>query len=248
MSDDIEWFENYNKFTYNLTKKNLEKDLKDFNVLFTSFSELNNRRELYERKVTTDYNIFYLLKYVLDKEEQTHSPFLTDLLNVNGKHKQADLFYSAFLRCLKIMGIEQKFQADDPFYFYAQTEKWIGNGFIDIFLTYSSPQKQFAIAIENKVFAKDQEKQLQRYSEYLQKEFDSNFLLLYLTPNVQLPSIPYSIEQARFNELTKLNLLKCITYSDHIAALLNETIPNIQSKKVSYIVEQYSQIIKNNFQ
>ena len=58
----------------------------------------------------------------------------------------------------------------------------IESGRIDIILEQEKPSKK-AILIENKVYAKNQEKQLERYYEYCLKEYVSpeNFRIIYLT-------------------------------------------------------------------
>ena len=241
------WFKEFKLFSNDLTNRKLIHDLEKFRNIISGFINVRNEVEIKERKITSDYNVFYLMKYVLDKEEITHSPFIADILNINGKHRQESLFYDEFIKQLDINNLYSKFEVKEKMFFSVNTEKWTGEGSIDIFIEYHSPIKHFAIAIENKIFAKDQPKQLERYAAYLEKEFGTNFLLLYLTPRKRFPEMPYSISKNKYDELEKKGLIKLITYEKHISLLFENTIPKIESHKVTSIAKQYLQTIKNNF-
>jgi hypothetical protein len=241
------WFTNYINFSHELSRKRTKEDLGKIKRLLFDFQFYQERIE--EEKINSApfYNIFYLFNYVIDKEKIIHSPFLADLLNINGSHGQANLFYDEFLKQLKLPEISEKFKVTDKMFLSVVTEKWIGDGFIDIFIEYNSPTRRFAIAIENKIFAKDQPKQLERYAAYLEREFRDNFLLLYLTPDRRLPEMPYSITEERYHQLEKNSLIQAIAYKKHIFLLLENTIEKIIPYKVKSNTEQYFQIIKNNF-
>lgn len=242
------WFESYNEFSISFARSRTDSDLKKFKRLLADLDIYQNKIENENRNSAPSYNVFYLLDYIIDKEKITHSPFLTDLLNIKGRHQQGNLFYDEFLKQLKLPKLcEKKFIVTDKIFFSATTEKWIGDGFIDIFIEYNSHDRRFAIAIENKIFAKDQPKQLERYAAYLEREFKDNFLLLYLTPEDRLPEMPYSITKERYDELEKKNLIKLITYKKHIFSLLENTIEEIIPYQVKSNTKQYFQIIKNNF-
>ena len=242
------WFENYKKYSIHLTESRIKGDLEKFKNLLSNFVNYQNKVNEEYRVTAPDYNVFYLLNYVIDKEKITHSPFLADLLNIKGSHKQGNLFYDEFLMQLKHTGLFDKFVvSENKIFFSVVTEKWIGDGFIDIFIEYNSPNRRFAIAIENKIFAKDQPKQLERYATFLEREFRNDFLLLYLTPQERLPEMPYSITKERYDELEKKNLIKLITYKKHIFSLLENTIEKIIPHQVKSNTKQYLQIIKNNF-
>jgi len=243
----IDWFTRYKEFSTKLTLQKVESDKQRFQEISINIKKIQQVIDDRHRRNAPNYNIFYILKYIIDKEEQIHSPFLADLLNVHGKHKQGDLFYNEFLTQLKLFEADKRFAIDNKIYFSCSTERWIGNGSIDIILEYNSPNKRFAIAIENKIFAKDQERQLERYSNYLEQEYGNKFLLLYLTPNERNPHMPFSIAQEHFSRLSENNLIGLITYRKHIANLLRNSMPSIESPNLSFILNQYLQIIKNNF-
>jgi len=244
MEEVIKWFEDYKLFSSTLFKTKGEDDFKKITCLLSDFNILKLNEEIEERKIASDYNIFHVLKYVINKEEVVHSPFLADLLDVNGSHKQKRLFFNEFI---VLAGLENRFDFKEDIFFSVCTEKWIGNGFIDIYIEYTFSDKRFVIAIENKIFATDQPRQLERYAQYLESEFGNDYLLVYLTPNNRLPDMPYSIEENKFYDLRKRGLIKLMTYQKDITLLLENTILGIESPKVKSIVSQYYQIVKNNF-
>ena len=59
---------------------------------------------------------------------------------------------------------------------------------MDIEITFLTSEGPAAIAIENKPWAKDQDKQLIHYAKHLQKRYDGRFTLIYLTPEGGDPS------------------------------------------------------------
>jgi hypothetical protein len=246
LEDLKKWFEDFKVFSNQISKKNINFDKKKFISLLKGFEIVYNKKENCEREKTPNYNVFYVLKYILHKEEQLHSPFLADLLNVNGKHKQKDLFYNEFINQLELENGLEKFKVDEKIFFSVETEKWTGDGAIDIFISYNSPNKRFAIAIENKIYANDQPGQLKRYAKFLKEEFHDNFLLLYLTPRERLP-VTNSIEKAEFDELCRNQQLKTITYRKHITTVLENTVERMNENKASSIIKQYLQILKNDF-
>ncbi|RYD93467.1 MAG: hypothetical protein EOP50_11095, partial [Sphingobacteriales bacterium] len=182
-------------------------------AFFTRFNLFMRQRASLEEETSPAYNIFYILKGVIDKEELTHSPFLGDLLDINGKHNQGALFFKEL--CTEL-GIQERFVVNDPSYFSMTLEKWMGEGEIDILLQYSEGTKRFAMAIENKIFAKDRPNQLEKYAGYLENVYQDNFQLIYLTPDGAMPALNYSISAERYAELTDRGLLKVISYHHHI--------------------------------
>lgn len=248
-SDDIiDWFEKYKALPKQLASETNKSIIDKYDSLLKGFKLKNDEVEAKERIETSEYNVFYIMKYILHKEEQVHSPFLGDLLNIYGRHKQNDLFYNEFLDVLDLNSRKDKFiiNNDEKVFFSTEVEKWIGNGEIDIFISFNSPTRRFAIAIENKIYAKDQETQLEGYALYLEREFQENFILLYLTPEERIPETN-SISTERFNELKKKGQLMTITYKTHITALLENTLKEMVQNKASMVIKQYLQIIKNNF-
>ncbi len=111
------------------------------------------------------FNIFEILDLTTD-EVHLHSRFIAELLNPYGTHQMKDVFLKHFISSLPPEIDLLKFITTSA---RVETEKFIGiktetkGGFLDIIITDSN---NHSIIIENKVFAKEGENQLIRYSNY----------------------------------------------------------------------------------
>ena len=138
------------------------------------------------------FNLFSVLD-IETKENKTHSAFLAELLNPNGSHKKGAIFLQHFLTAIShTNNLEQSNLKHQPFISENATvlvELPIGKvqlynnenekhkstgGRIDIYLR---DKKENSIAIENKIYASDQEAQMQRYYNYKK----NNYVVYYLT-------------------------------------------------------------------
>ncbi len=139
-----------------------------------------------------DANVFTTLLSAHD-EVRLHSRFLAFLLDPNGKHYQDDLFLKAFLEHIKLSD------------FILNTEictvhrEYCG---IDIYIT----DRTHHIIIENKIWASDQEKQIQRYIETIKTENKTvapdTIAVVYLSPYGRQPS-DYSLGDYRISTCGK---------------------------------------------
>ena len=175
------------------------------------------------------FNIFQILG-IGHREVITHSPILGELLNPKGSHGQGPIFLKLFLTYL-----EKNFQIHADFdlksakvdleYSIAKIDERSG-GRIDILISDSSGSP---IIIENKIYAADQDNQLERYRTYRQKAY-----LLYLTLDGKLPS-NYSV-----GDLEKIQC-KCVSYEKDILTWLKECrkeaacLPNVRETITQYI-------------
>lgn len=247
------FLEKFKAYYSTIERFKIDSDKERFNGLLSGWNALDSAMTAYEKRIASNYNIFYILKNIYDKEVITHSPFLTDLLNIKGEHKQGDLFYLEFLEQLELgLPIKVNFMPNDKIFFSIEEPKYIGpidknyneGGSIDILISYRDSKKHFAIAIENKIYARDQLKQLERYHKYLKDVHKENFLLVYLSPDLRDPSED-SIEISFLNKLKTQGKIKVISYQHHIKKLLENTISKIEAGNVRSIINQYLQIIKN---
>ncbi|PSW58677.1 PDDEXK-like family protein [Photobacterium leiognathi] len=139
------------------------------------------------------YNLFTVLRSGSD-EVRLHSRFLVDVLNPIGSHNFGNLFLSDFLQRHSIE-LTGNITVD---YEYKN---------IDILIRSSST----AIIIENKIYAVDQEKQLERYYETMLSEGYKDIHIFYLTLNGKEPS-PTSMGNLENRGID----VKCISYQDDI--------------------------------
>ncbi|MGF1907264.1 PD-(D/E)XK nuclease family protein [Aliivibrio salmonicida] len=132
------------------------------------FNYLGLLRGKYTEK--PQYNLFSVLRSDSD-EVRLHSRFLADILNPKGSHNYGKVFLTDFLlrQSIEITG---QITVD---YEYKN---------IDILIR----SKDTAVIIENKIYAGDQDKQLQRYHQTMCSEGYKNIYLFYLTLDGKDPS------------------------------------------------------------
>ncbi|RTQ52304.1 hypothetical protein EJV47_04585 [Hymenobacter gummosus] len=240
----IAFLERYKALTHQHETQRLVADQLAYARLLEGWQVLQqlHRRQ---QQLAPAYNVFSLLRNLTWDETRLHSPMLADLLYPRGAHGQGPLFYDALLEQLRQLGIQpNRYQGRDAHFYHVATEVDTGDGFIDVLLTYRGPDARFAVAIENKIYAADQDRQLARYQRYLEAQFGSRSLLLYLTPWRRDPD-EASLTVAERQQLTEAGRLRCITYYDHVLPMLQGCLAQVQAPVVRQILEQYIQAIEN---
>lgn len=170
------------------------------------------------------FNVFRLLRRETD-EVNLHSRFLAELLNPDGSHKCGNRFLELFLQQCGITSDE--FNLDT-----ARTLRESNN--IDILLHTNHE----AIIIENKIWAGDQNRQLERYATVVDNK-RLKYRILYLTLNGHPPtdqSVGKLAKRADFD-----TLIICISYAQQIQSWLLECIkeaalrPPLRETLVQYL-------------
>jgi hypothetical protein len=172
------------------------------------------------------YNIFEILG--VKNDELSHSAIIGNLLNINGKHGQKDIFLNLFLEEIKDKFIDESrnriINNFDTENVILEIEKHVGKvnfdsnsgGRIDIIL---KDKNNNNIIIENKIYANDQYQQLLRYNEY-----DKKAPILYLTLNGKEP-MPDS------KGVLELGMeFICISYQTEIKNWLEKCIKEMVNK------------------
>jgi hypothetical protein len=147
-----------------------------------------------------NFSIFQVL-ICNQHEEHIHTPFLRELLDINGEHGLKDAFLQAFMDdIVRKLPYNENFTYNVKKSHIDKSDHYISNaanpqiyGKIDIFL---HDDQNHAIIIENKFNkyggqAEDQKDQIKRYSLYGEEEYEGQFILIYLTPE-GLPASSYS--------------------------------------------------------
>ena len=200
-------------------------------------------------KITGEwFNIFEILG-VEWKETQLHCKFLAHLLDPKGSHGKGSIFLKSFLETvLKVS--EENFTPENavikiehPFSF-EEDNGWI-SGRIDIIIS-SQKREQNPIIIENKIEARDQDRQLERYAQF--KPYGKPPRLFYLTLWKSEPSeesLGY-LSEVEFQKKYGVVLSK-ITYEKNILEWLElkclpVTYDHIGLNKV---IQQYALTIRN---
>lgn len=189
-----------------------------------------------KRKKGEYFNVFSILG--LKQKENYHSAFIAELLNPKGNHGMGDALLNEFLQT-----IDYQLPTFASAKATVQTEAFLGSinedktegGRADILLYTLNGS---AIVIENKIYAADQERQLERYDRHLRQNFNrDNSLLLYLTldgKQASEHSVHYTIDY------------KPISYKQHIYQWLERcTALAFDKPFVRETIVQYQNIIKD---
>ena len=172
-----------------------------------------------------NFNVFDVLG--VRSSELSHSAILTNFLNANGKHGQKDAFLQLFLKQIKTMIEQSKFNNFlDSFVStnsIARKEIFLGQvnietaegGRADIVIT----SRDMNIIIENKIYAGDQLQQLVRYGNYYK-----NAPIIYLTLMGNEPS-----PDSKGHLVAGVDFI-CISYKNEIKNWLQDCIKEMANK------------------
>ncbi|MES2109288.1 MAG: PD-(D/E)XK nuclease family protein [Bacteroidota bacterium] len=150
-------------------------EIHQFQNLLYQVNAITDRYKKVVELTGENFNIFRILK-VESSEVKTHSAFISELLKPYGSHGQKDTFLKLFVEVFCFKG-----NLIDTRSCKVKVEEFIGmisedkteGGRIDITITDKNFNK---IIIENKIYADDQSRQLERYNKHSQ-----NADLIYLT-------------------------------------------------------------------
>lgn len=209
------------------------------------------------------FNVFNILN-LSTNETRTHSAFLAELLDPCGSHGCGSDFLREFLNmeCL----------ANLPFnldHVIVETERSIGNknsdategGRLDIVVESDNA----IIVIENKIYAIDQENQLQRYRNYLNR-LEKPGRLLYLTLDGHEYNMSDKEEKLDYSPISYASdilswLQKCagiaiqkplvretiVQYINLIKQLTNQTMENTDKEAMFRIMAEYPDAVAQMF-
>lgn len=192
----------------------------------------NKFKKEYNRQLALDFNLFQFFKV----GENKVSELLAYFLNINESHGQGDLFLKEFLN--NILGQDFNLSTQKII-----CEKIISNKRrIDIYIELP----ELTIAIENKIWADDQNDQIKDYSNYLEKQTFGKYKLLYLTPYSIDPS-EKSIDETLKEDLIQQKKLKIIGYKQDIIPLINNWIAKCEADNVSYFLKELKKYLEIKF-
>ena len=182
------------------------------------------------------FNVFSILGVEAD-EVRTHSAFLADLLNPQGSHRQGAVFLKLFLE-LKVVKNSEHGEYKNPETFQVTKEGSTDRGRIDILLE----KRDACIVIENKIYADDQDAQMERYYDYATSKrlSEEQIKLVYLTLDGSPPS------KGSLGKLPE-ERVKCLSYSEDIINWLEECMKLQEVQRISSIREivfQYRDLLK----
>lgn len=200
--------------------------------LLIQLSEINLRYKELSRISGDNFNVFNILD--IQNLEKTHSKVIAELLNPQGCHDSGDVYLKHFLSVIKV----DDFQTVNV---QVEKEKFVGKissdeeagGRIDIVIT-NNHESNSPIIIENKIYARDGNKQLIRYNNY-----NKNGKLIYLNLDSSEPSTE------SLGGLSKSEDITIISYSDHILRWLDLCKKDSVDKPlIRETINQYINIVK----
>jgi len=200
-----------------MENKKVEKLLNKIKFKLESYYEF---KKAYNKQLAFDFNILKFFKVGENKVTE----ILAYFLDKSESHGQRDAFFKLFLENFSFENKEYK-------NIEIKCQKRIDNKRrIDLYIKLDD----YIIAIENKIWAKDQKNQLSDYSDYLSKRFNDNYTLFYLNPYGKNPS-ENSIKD---EDLYKKNI-KVISYTKNILPLLDKWIAICKAPNVRFFLEQF---------
>ena len=153
-----------------------QSDDLNWQSFFQEYRVFAKNRDAQKVRGVNDYSLLASVLSVND-EVRLHSRFLYSLLNPHGSHYQGSLFLEIFLKILKL-----------PFHLnLEQVVVFKEKDNMDLYIT----DGQSHVVIENKLEAKDQERQAEKYINHLIKSCGlgtANILFVYLSKNRLRPS------------------------------------------------------------
>jgi hypothetical protein len=228
----------------------MQQENKNIQNLLTQVGIIKQKYDQIAEITGEKFNVFSILG-LQDREVRLHSALLNELLNPNGKHGQKELFLKLFIAVVNskivnetIIENTKNISSQKIKEFRTETatsaveihagfinKEFSEGGYIDIII---NDNNKYGIIIENKIWAGDQEKQLYRYHNYGEKNFE-NFHLIYLTIDGKEPD-----EWSVTKELTK-NQYLCLSYNEEIVTWLElcrkecSQLPIIRETLTQYI-------------
>lgn len=190
-------------------------------------------RKNFDRQYAFDFNVLNFFKI----GENKLSELLAYFIDPKSSHGQQDVFLNVFLN---ILGFDVK----DRNLIEIKCEKVISdNRRIDLYLKFKHGE---ILAIENKVWAKDQQCQLQDYFNFIKNESKNGFCLYYLNPYGRNPSEDSLPEELKKSHEYK-DHYKVIKYTSDILEILTGWIAVCEADNVTFFIKQFKHYIIEKF-
>ena len=195
--------------------------------LLSQVKTINESFKLVAEATGDNFNIFSVLG-IEQYEVSTHSLFLAELLNSNGSHGFKDKFLIEFIEELKI---DKFFKTQNSkvlveYFVGSKNDNSISDGRIDILI---EDDKKNRIIIENKIYAGEQENQLQRYYN-----FDNKATILFLS---------LFGSESQYHE--KFDKYTIVSYGENIVNWLEKCQKiAVENPIVRETIKQYKNLIK----
>lgn len=206
-------------------------------------------KEAYNSRLAFDFNVLNFFKVGENKTSEIFAFFL----NPKESHGQGKAFLYEFVSLLSEEQVNSLLFKEEILSLLDQEdiikdikvlpEHRIDNDRrIDLYIEI----RDFVLAIENKIWAKDQLNQLKDYSEYLEEKSKGKYLLFYLTPYKTDPN-PHSISSKLKEKLESENKLKQISYKTDVSDLITRWLGVCEADNVTWFLRQFQSHLKTKF-
>ncbi|WPO92890.1 PD-(D/E)XK nuclease family protein [Chryseobacterium sp. HR92] len=202
--------------------------------LLTNISIISKKYNDIAQVTGENFNLFSIMRMETN-ERYTHSAIIGELLNIKGTHGQGNIFLKLFFNEIKCLHSIKDFNFENA---NITLEKYLGTvdiegktgGFIDIIIE----DGKHTIIIENKIYASDQEAQLERYKNHYRQA-----VLIYLNLFGTEPS-----DESKGTLKSNIDF-HLITYKDHIKKWLEKCHKeSVEQPVLRESIKQYLHLIK----
>ncbi len=212
----------------------------DFKYLFEQVKQFKKEQEKQKQRGLNNYNILTTVLKEYD-EVRLHSRMIASFLDPHAEHYQSNLFLDKFLEILNILNFNIDSKNSSVYLEYQN---------IDLYITDGDKH----IIIENKVYAKDQERQIERYIKIIKDENQdlkpNDILVIYLSLDRDKPS-KYSLGDLSVKNGTltvdtkEIALFKSIHYKNEILRWLEKCKYEVQNIiNLNEVFRQYIDVVK----
>ncbi len=217
----------------NLQTMNEYKEIEDIlNVVKSKLDIHNQFKKEYDKQLAFDFSLFNFFSI----DENKVSKILAYFLDEKQNHGQGNLFLNEFVKTFYNEEIDTEGSR-------ITCEKTIEeNRRIDIYIELNG----LTIAIENKIWADDQHNQIKDYADFLEKQSNRNYLLLYLNPYGYEPT-DKSIKLKTKERLVTGGKFKVISYQNDIINLINNWLIICEADNVSYFLKEFKKYLQIKF-
>lgn len=202
------------------------------NITKSRIDTHNEFKKEYDKQLAFDFSLFNFFSIGENKVSQILAYFLDEKQN----HGQGNLFLNEFVKAFYHKEIDTKHSINI-------CEKRITeNRRIDVYIELNG----LIIAIENKIWADDQQNQLKDYATFLEQKSKGNYLLLYLNPYGSEPTSK-SIDLNTKENLIKQEKFKIISYKNDIINLINNWLIICEADNVTYFLKEFKKHLEIKF-
>ena len=210
--------------------------LQQVNARRVAFSDARRR---YEERLAPDFSPFAFIQ----PDEMQLSRILAWLLNPVGSHGQSGRFLYLFVKQFTHTCPDRAWSLETCAGMDTRTEVFVnGSGRIDILVRSS----RHTLAIENKIDAEDQDRQLERYGAYLDSLKQAETYLIYLTPEASEPSLKSIGEEDRTRR-SQANQFHLFSYRQDVIDWLQACKASCRADRVSVFIDEFTRFLNKRF-